>query len=97
MPRPTPPDARPIARRRRARERIRRVREQHDLTQLEVCARYGVDVATYSRIEQATPHPSWTPSSGSPTPSAWSSRTREVSGPGAPVETPAGAAGSARM
>ncbi|MEU2911329.1 helix-turn-helix domain-containing protein [Streptomyces massasporeus] len=96
MPRPTPPDARPIARRRQVGERIRRVREQHDLTQLEACARYGVDVATYSRIEQATP-PSWTPSSGLPTPSAWSARTREVSGPGAPVVTPAGAAGSARM
>ncbi|MEU1496033.1 helix-turn-helix transcriptional regulator [Streptomyces sp. NPDC005732] len=32
--------------------RIRLVREHHNLTQLDVCARSGIDVASYSRIEQ---------------------------------------------
>ncbi|MGW5231889.1 helix-turn-helix domain-containing protein [Streptomyces nodosus] len=52
MSRPTPPDDRVITRRRQVGEQIRRVREQHHLTQHEVCGRSGIDVATYSRIEQ---------------------------------------------
>lgn len=57
MPRPTPPDARILARRRAVGEQIRRVREHHNLTQLEVCGRSGIDVATYSRIEQGHSSP----------------------------------------
>ncbi|MEU1275352.1 helix-turn-helix transcriptional regulator [Streptomyces sp. NPDC005799] len=57
MPRPTPPDDRVIARRRQVGERIRHVREHHDLTQLDVCERSGIDVATYSRIEQGHSSP----------------------------------------
>ncbi|MET9815346.1 helix-turn-helix transcriptional regulator [Streptomyces sp. NPDC006355] len=57
MPRPTPPDARVLARRRAVGEQIRRVREQRNLTQQVVCGRSGVDVATYSRIEQGHASP----------------------------------------
>ncbi|MBD0837353.1 helix-turn-helix domain-containing protein [Streptomyces sp. TRM68416] len=57
MPRPTQPDDRVIARRRRVGEQVRRVREHHNLTQLDVCGRSGVDVATYSRIEQGHSSP----------------------------------------
>ncbi len=57
MPRPTPPDERVLARRRQVGDQIRRVREHHNLTQLEVCVRSGVDVATYSRIEQGHSSP----------------------------------------
>lgn len=57
VPRPTPPDDRVIARRREVGEQIRRVREHHNLTQLEVCSRSGVDVAAYSRIEQGHSSP----------------------------------------
>lgn len=57
MPRPTPPDDRVIARRRQVGEQIRHVRERHNLTQIEVCSRSGVDVATYSRIEQGHSSP----------------------------------------
>ncbi|WP_031039954.1 helix-turn-helix domain-containing protein [Streptomyces sp. NRRL F-5650] len=57
MPRPTPPDDRVIARRRQVGERIRRVREHLNLSQLDVCGRSGIDVATYSRIEQGHSSP----------------------------------------
>jgi transcriptional regulator with XRE-family HTH domain len=57
VPRPTPPDDRVIARRRAVGQQIRRVREHHDLTQQDVCDRSGVDVATYSRIEQGHASP----------------------------------------
>lgn len=58
MPRPTPPDDRVIARRRQVGEQIRHVRERLNLTQLDVCGRSGIDVASYSRIENghASPH-----------------------------------------
>ncbi|WP_052686591.1 helix-turn-helix domain-containing protein [Streptomyces variegatus] len=36
---------------------IRRVREYHNLTQQAVCGRSGIDVATYSRIEQGHASP----------------------------------------
>lgn len=57
MPRPTPPDARVLARRREVGDQIRRVREHHNLTQLDVCGRSGLDVASYSRIEQGHSSP----------------------------------------
>jgi transcriptional regulator with XRE-family HTH domain len=38
-------------------EQIRRVREHHDLTQSDVCGRSGIDIATYSRIEQGHSSP----------------------------------------
>ena len=57
MSRPTPPDDRVIARRRQVGEQIRRVRERNDLTQQDVCGRSGIDVATYSRIEQGHASP----------------------------------------
>lgn len=57
MPRPTPPDERVLARRRQVGDHIRRVREHRNLTQLDVCSRSGVDVATYSRIEQGHSSP----------------------------------------
>jgi len=57
VPRPTPPDDRVIARRRQVGEQIRHVREHHDLTQQTVCERSGLDVATYSRIEQGHSSP----------------------------------------
>lgn len=55
--RPTPPDDRVLARRRQVGDQIRRVRERHDLTQLDVCGRSGIDVASYSRIEQGHASP----------------------------------------
>ncbi|MFI1287472.1 helix-turn-helix domain-containing protein [Streptomyces sp. NPDC020792] len=55
--RPTPPDDRVIARRRQVGEQIRRVRLAHNLTQYDVCGRSGIDVATYSRIEQGHSSP----------------------------------------
>jgi transcriptional regulator with XRE-family HTH domain len=55
--RPTPPDNWVLGRRREVGEQIRRVREHHNLTQLEVCSRTGIDVATYSRIEQGHSSP----------------------------------------
>jgi transcriptional regulator with XRE-family HTH domain len=57
VPRPISPDARVLARRRAVGEQIRRVREHHNLTQLEVCTRSGIDVASYSRIEQGHASP----------------------------------------
>ncbi|WP_328426074.1 helix-turn-helix domain-containing protein [Streptomyces sp. NBC_00443] len=57
MPRNTPPDDRVLTRRRQVGDQIRRVREHHNLTQLEVCTRSGIDVATYSRIEQGHASP----------------------------------------
>ncbi|MFD5670222.1 helix-turn-helix domain-containing protein [Streptomyces anthocyanicus] len=57
MPRPTPPDDRVIARRRQVGDRIRHVREHLNLTQQDVCGRSGIDVATYSRIEQGHSSP----------------------------------------
>lgn len=57
MPRPTQPDERVLARRRQVGEQIRRVREQHNLTQPDVCGRSGIDIATYSRIEQGHSSP----------------------------------------
>ncbi|MEU0370658.1 helix-turn-helix transcriptional regulator [Streptomyces sp. NPDC006283] len=57
MPRLTHPDDRVIARRRAVGDRIRHVREHHNLTQLDVCGRSGIDVATYSRIEQGHSSP----------------------------------------
>ncbi|WP_432041394.1 helix-turn-helix domain-containing protein [Streptomyces cadmiisoli] len=55
--RPTPPDERVLTRRRQVGERIRAVREHHNLSQLDVCGRSGVDVATYSRIENGHSSP----------------------------------------
>jgi transcriptional regulator with XRE-family HTH domain len=55
--RPTPPDERVLARRRQVGEQIRRVREQHNMTQPDVCGLSGIDVATYSRIEQGHSSP----------------------------------------
>lgn len=57
MPRPTPPDDRVLARRRQIGEQIRQVREHHNLTQREVCELTGIDVASYSRIEQGHSSP----------------------------------------
>jgi transcriptional regulator with XRE-family HTH domain len=55
--RPTPPDERVLARRRQVGEQIRRVREGLNLTQPDVCGRSGIDIATYSRIEQGHSSP----------------------------------------
>lgn len=57
MPRPTLPTERVLARRRAVGDQIRRVREHHNLTQQDVCGRSGIDVATYSRIEQGRSSP----------------------------------------
>lgn len=57
MSRPTPPDDRVLARRREVGDHIRRVREHRDLSQRQVCERSGIDVATYSRIEQGHASP----------------------------------------
>lgn len=57
MPRPTSPTEDVLARRRAVGEQIRRVREHHNLTQQAVCGLSGVDVATYSRIEQGHASP----------------------------------------
>lgn len=57
MPRPTSPTDEVIARRRAVGEQIRRVREHHNLTQQAVCELSGIDVATYSRIEQGHASP----------------------------------------
>lgn len=57
MSRPTPPDDRVIARRRSVGVQIRRVRERNNLSQHDVCGRSGIDVATYSRIEQGHSSP----------------------------------------
>jgi transcriptional regulator with XRE-family HTH domain len=57
VPRPTPPDERVIVRRRQVGEQIRRVREHQNLTQHDVCGRSGIDIATYSRIEQGHASP----------------------------------------
>ncbi|KUJ69708.1 DNA-binding protein, partial [Streptomyces albus subsp. albus] len=57
MPRPTQPSERVLARRREVGEQIRRVRERQNLTQSDVCGRSGIDVATYSRIEQGHSSP----------------------------------------
>lgn len=57
MSRPTPPDERVLARRREVGERIRQVRETHNLSQPDVCGRAGIDVATYSRIERGHSSP----------------------------------------
>jgi transcriptional regulator with XRE-family HTH domain len=57
MPRPTPPGDRVLAVRRKVGEQIRRVREQHNLTQQDVCGRSGIDLASYSRIEQGHASP----------------------------------------
>lgn len=57
MSRPTPPDDWVIARRRQIGHRIRCCREESNLTQLQVCSRSGIDVATYSRIEQGHSSP----------------------------------------
>lgn len=57
MSRPTPPSDRVLARRRELGSQIRRVREHHNLTQQMVCDRSGLDVATYSRIEQGHASP----------------------------------------
>lgn len=55
--RPTSPDERVLARRRQVGEQIRRTREHLNLTQPDVCGRSGIDVATYSRIEQGHSSP----------------------------------------
>jgi len=57
VPRPTPPDERVIVRRRQVGAQIRRVREHRNLTQQQVCERSGIDIATYSRIEQGHASP----------------------------------------
>ncbi|MDX5566896.1 helix-turn-helix transcriptional regulator [Streptomyces sp. ID05-04B] len=38
-------------------EQIRRVREQHNLSQRQLCEATGIDIATYSRIEQGHASP----------------------------------------
>ncbi|WP_320784216.1 helix-turn-helix transcriptional regulator [Streptomyces sp. CRN 30] len=57
MPRTTPPDDPVLTRRRQVGEQIRLVREHHNLTQHDVCGRSGIDVATYSRIENGHASP----------------------------------------
>ncbi|WP_338677837.1 helix-turn-helix transcriptional regulator [Streptomyces sp. SCSIO 30461] len=57
VPRPTPLTASVIARRQAVGERIRRVREHHNLSQRELCERTGIDIASYSRIEQGHSSP----------------------------------------
>lgn len=57
MPRSTPPDERVIARRRQVGEQIRRTREHHNLSQRQVCEKSGIDIASYSRIEQGHTSP----------------------------------------
>jgi transcriptional regulator with XRE-family HTH domain len=57
VPRPTPPDERVLAVRRKVGEHIRHTREHHNLSQRDVCERSGVDIATYSRIEQGHASP----------------------------------------
>ena len=57
MPRPTPPDARVLARRRQVGDQIRHLRERLNFTQSDVCGRSGIDLATYSRIEQGHSSP----------------------------------------
>lgn len=57
MPRPTPPDERVLARRREVAEQIRTVRLRLNLSQHDVCGRSGIDVATYSRIENGHSSP----------------------------------------
>ena len=57
MPRPTPPDERVLTRRREVGDKIRRLREHHNLTQVDVCGRAGIDIASYSRIEQGHASP----------------------------------------
>jgi transcriptional regulator with XRE-family HTH domain len=57
VPRPLQPDDRVLTRRREVGEQIRRVRERHNLTQQQVCGRSGIDVASYSRIEQGHSSP----------------------------------------
>ncbi|WP_399139063.1 helix-turn-helix domain-containing protein [Streptomyces sp. NBUA17] len=57
MPRPTPPDERVNARRRQVGEQIRHVREHLNLSRVNVCGRSGIDIATYSRIENGHSSP----------------------------------------
>ncbi|MFM9602664.1 helix-turn-helix domain-containing protein [Streptomyces turgidiscabies] len=57
MPRLSATDDRVLARRRQVGEQIRRVRERLNLTQPDVCGRSGIDIATYSRIEQGHSSP----------------------------------------
>lgn len=57
MPRSTPPDDRVLARRRQLGAHIRYVREQHNLSQREVCEKTGMDIASLSRIEQGHASP----------------------------------------
>jgi transcriptional regulator with XRE-family HTH domain len=57
VPRPTPPTDEVIAHRRAVGDQIRRVREHHNMTQQDVCGRSGIDMATYSRIEQGHSSP----------------------------------------
>ncbi|MEU6222225.1 helix-turn-helix transcriptional regulator [Streptomyces sp. NPDC047042] len=57
MPRLSATDDRVLARRRQVGEQIRRVREQLNLSQPDVCGRSGIDIATYSRIEQGHSSP----------------------------------------
>lgn len=57
MPRPTTPDDRVLAVRRQVGTQIRHAREERNLTQEDVCGRSGIDVATYSRIEQGHSSP----------------------------------------
>jgi transcriptional regulator with XRE-family HTH domain len=57
VPRSSPPTERVLARRRAVGVQIRQVREHHNLSQHDVCGRSGIDVATYSRIEQGHASP----------------------------------------
>lgn len=57
MPRSTPPNERVLARRRQLGAQIRRVRLEHNLSQREVCEATGLDIATFSRIEQGHSSP----------------------------------------
>lgn len=57
MSRPTPPDAWVLARRRAVGEQVRHVREDHNLSQRQVCEQTGIDITTYSRIEQGHSSP----------------------------------------
>ncbi|MDT7847173.1 helix-turn-helix domain-containing protein [Streptomyces justiciae] len=57
MPRPTTPDDQVLAIRRQVGAQIRLARLGRNLTQEDVCGRSGIDVATYSRIEQGHSSP----------------------------------------
>ncbi|MET8978584.1 helix-turn-helix transcriptional regulator [Streptomyces sp. NPDC004539] len=52
MSRSTPPDDRVLTRRRQVGAQIRHVRKEHEISQRQLCELTGIDIASYSRIEQ---------------------------------------------